>query len=754
MAKSSLSGSRLQYSTNDAIAELPTWQFELVINNITTSVDLHRLTYYLCEKSPAKIDRKNLIARYAKRFKQEFDRNVAHATLYNSFGKFKQYLIWCDKNSQYPSSEKAFRQYHSYLWELVLIGNSSMMIWQMSEGQTIGLKERTAKYVFSTIEQALTWCGENAFQWGKQLRQFRVSKVAPYEAYSENELPVILNRISSYFFQLAIPLLSDAYVDEISININQVSFNIATENKNTKGRSQEGIINVDIAFNQAMACGYYLLSYFTAFNTSQLTDLCHPIEWKEDKTGEYYKLSAFKKRANKEVLSLIGGEIHKKSLQFIETLIALSLKYSGETNSKLLYWLDKSGNQRSLSSTYLSHAQLNTRLCLVSDKAPMCISYLMNIHTHFIETSKKGYIEFDELKFINRTLTKKRKKICRFYNRRVITLSFTLLLAMITANPKNRLNNINIKNILLPLKIDSEGQNLKVDFYYKDGGCGTFYIDAEYGSFLSRVEEYAIVRQSKRASNTNYLFPLGSERNSIQWEGLAPSMKYLADYGIQSGQFWVNLISSRFRETAAKLARRKANSTELLVSHILNNQYQTVLKHYSEGNHYDNQLIISQGLLVVEKMSSGNSLEQSKIEVAIELAIPVIKFDELIGSDANLNGVGVACFQKSATDTTNENNSVCFDYESCIKCQFAKLINDVEPIYRLLSFLECMEESWLYYPERFSKNLGKAIELYKKIISRTLSPKVIQQAQLRLDTEGRHFLWDNLELASLGFKGI
>ncbi|BBN81217.1 hypothetical protein PA25_12020 [Pseudoalteromonas sp. A25] len=65
-----------------------------------------------------------------------------------------------------------------------------------------------------------------------------------------------------------------------------------------------------------------------------------------------------------------------------------------------------------------------------------------------------------------------------------------------------------------------------------------------------------------------------------------------------------------------------------------------------------------------------------------------------------------------------------------------------------------MEESWLYYPERFPRNLGKTVELYKKVISSAVSPDIVQQAQFRLDIEGRHILWDNLELSSLGVKGV
>ncbi|TMP26682.1 hypothetical protein CWB99_17630 [Pseudoalteromonas rubra] len=756
MAKSSLSGSHLRRPEDSAVTTFPTWSYELLIDNFVTSVDLQGLAHYLCDPTKKKQDRQRQVTRYAYAFQQELDRQTAHATLYNSFLKFKQYLVWCDQNSLYPFSETTWRQYHRHLWELVLLGNSSAPIWQMSEGQDTGLKERSAGYIFSATEQALTWCGENVFQWGKQLRRFRSGKPKSYEAYSERELPIILNRLSSYFFQLAIPLLSESPPRVISVEIKQAFFDVPVNAQNKKGRAKHAMMNVDTAFNQAMACGYYLLSYFTAFNTSQLLDLCHPVTWIEDKSVEYYRLTAHKRRANKEVLSLVGGEVHKKSLQFIETLLALSLKYSTGTNDKLLYWLDRDGEQRALSSTLLINTQLSGRLLLMSDGAFKSIPYLMGIHAHFIETSSKGYIEFDEVKLVKRTVVKNKRVIRRFCNRRVTTLSFAILHAIIVAHPKNRSEGVNLKHIILPLKKNLEDGILRVDFYYENGTQGSFSIDIKYENFLERLAAYAVTRQRKNVSKIHYLLPLGSEKEASQWEGLAPNLGQLGDYGIHVGQFFVNLASSRFRETAAKLARRKANKTELHVSQILNNQYRTVLKHYSEGNRYDNQLVISQGLAVIEKMSAGASLEQSKAELASELGVSVIKFDELLGTKANLNGVGVACFQHKEQSEKSQlaGSQVCFDYESCIKCQHAKLVNDVEPLYRLLSFLECMEESWFYYPERFSKNLGETIELYKKVISSTVSPDIVQQAQFKLDTEGRHMLWDNLELSSLGMKGV
>ncbi|HEI4548908.1 TPA: hypothetical protein SI909_004893, partial [Salmonella enterica] len=144
MTKSNLSGIRLLHVNQDTVEVFPTWEYKLVIDNMAVSVDLQRLMNHQCEPSKKKVDRQQQIARYAQTFRHEMDRKSAHATLYNNFLKFKQYLVWCDQNSLPPFTEATLRQYHNHLWELVLIGSSSVPIWQMLEGHTTGVKERTA----------------------------------------------------------------------------------------------------------------------------------------------------------------------------------------------------------------------------------------------------------------------------------------------------------------------------------------------------------------------------------------------------------------------------------------------------------------------------------------------------------------------------------------------------------------------------------------------------------------------------------
>lgn len=757
MPKSSLSGERLIHSEASHVSELPKWRYDLLIDNLIVSIDLSELEHKLCNPSCKKANRLQELQCYARNFKHELIQGTSQSTVYTNFLKFKQYLIWCDSNGLPPFCALTWRKHYNYLWDMVVVGGPEIPLWELSNGHLVGLKERSAKLMASTVKQALLWCNQKVNQWEKQLRPFRNSKPESYQAYSDEELKVTLSRLSSYFFQLVIPLLDDDIPKRIAVEIDGQSFDVSLESENTKGKAKSALLNADIAFNQAMGCAYYLLSYFTAFNTSQLIELRHPIEWKKQRTSEFYKLNAFKKRANREVISVVGGETHKKSIKFIETLIALSLKFNQDENGFLLYWLDSNGEPQLLSSRLLAHANLTSRLLLLSDSTYSCLPYLFGIHRSFIENSPKGFVEFDEISVDDRKVIRKTKKISRFYARRITTLSIILFYTMIATHPKNKNKIIKLKGAVLPLNLTAKHDEIEVTIRYLDGSTMSYFVDEDYGQFLIDVEKYALLRQKKRLKKRRYLFPLGSVNNPTQWVGSLPGTGYLSTYGIASGQFFVNLSSSRFRETAAKLVRRKANRTELQISQILNNQYQTVIKHYSEGNHYDNQLIIAQGLSTIEKVSKGQSVEQAKSEVASESQVEVIKFDEMMSSGAKLNGVGIACLGKEAKkQKQNELNSYspCFDYSNCIKCEFAKLVDDVEPLYRLLSFLECMEESWLYFPERFTRNIGKAIELYRKIVTQNLSKKVITEAQFKLDTEGRHMLWNNLELASLGYKGL
>ena len=190
---------------------------------------------------------------------------------------------------------------------------------------------------------------------------------------------------------------------------------------------------MDSAFNQAMSCGYYLLSFFTAFNTSQLLNLHHPIELEKNKTSEFYKLKAYKHRANREVMAYVGGHIHKKSLEFIETLQALSLKYRQTNSGSLLYLIDKNGEPEMLTLASIQHANLENRLLLLSEQPQILIPYMINLHSDFMKTYLKGYIEFDHIKIKDRVVKRTKKIVRRFFAKRITSLNFALLQLIINS---------------------------------------------------------------------------------------------------------------------------------------------------------------------------------------------------------------------------------------------------------------------------------------------------------------------------------
>ncbi|MGQ0518882.1 hypothetical protein ACT453_57865, partial [Bacillus sp. D-CC] len=77
----------------------------------------------------------------------------------------------------FPFNEVTWKQYHDYLWQLVLVGSSSVPLWLMTENNKVGLKENSAYLMFSVTEQALLWCNENVFHWGRQRKNLRKNKV-------------------------------------------------------------------------------------------------------------------------------------------------------------------------------------------------------------------------------------------------------------------------------------------------------------------------------------------------------------------------------------------------------------------------------------------------------------------------------------------------------------------------------------------------------------------------------------------------
>lgn len=210
------------------------------------------------------------------------------------------------------------------------------------------------------------------------------------------------------------------------------------------------------------------------------------------------------------------------------------MKYSNSGNYSLLYLLDKNNDNFKISSTILSNINLGNKLLLLSDKSEHTILYLIKIFNNFITSSPKGYIEYDELKIINKTLTRNKKIIKRFYKRRIFNLSFHLLNAIIYRDKKNNNRNLQLRNIILPLKILKLDDSYKISFSYDNSTNDTFYISGKYLCFLEDLVAYAKIQKLTKKQNFNYLLPPSGDPIDISESNIIPNAKDLSDYGIRS----------------------------------------------------------------------------------------------------------------------------------------------------------------------------------------------------------------------------
>ena len=235
MPKSILSGAKLAQIEADNTIELPTWEYQFDISNTISKINIKALLHAQCNINNAKLNRQLELIRYVKSFKKRFDNGISHSSLYDNYQKFRAYLIWCDNHKIDAFIEVTWRKYHDYLWKQVLVFQPPRPRWMYKCGEKIGLSETTANLMFKIVGQSLIWCEAKVFSWEKQLRPFRSGYIYSHKAYSEDELKIVLKRLSSYFFQLTLPLLKDSLPKSINVCIEGESFIVPVTSSNKKG---------------------------------------------------------------------------------------------------------------------------------------------------------------------------------------------------------------------------------------------------------------------------------------------------------------------------------------------------------------------------------------------------------------------------------------------------------------------------------------------------------------------------------------
>jgi hypothetical protein len=303
---------------------------------------------------------------------------------------------------------------------------------------------------------------------------------------------------------------------------------------------------------------------------------------------------------------------------------------------------------------------------------------------------------------------------------------------------------------------------ITVSYVYDNGQSGVFEVEGRYLPFLKRLEAYSShynpVVRSKYSPNqklTPFLFPLGQKYKTYQWDGVELDISdYFRKLGIFSGEYLVSLSSQQFRATAANNNFNPDDGGGSVATSLTQNTLQTLRDHYINGHPTQNQVIASQAIEVLEEYCATGNLEDAKDKVRRSRRIEVLEYEAWKQLRQPTNMSGFLCggtpsgraetehraSQKLATNLFDGDVKIpCYQYDHCIECSSARLVNDVQSAYKLLSFVELLEESSLSMPER-QDDLNERANKLLLLAEDNLSANVLDAAEQKLHDEGRYFI--------------
>ncbi|BBL89539.1 hypothetical protein VroAM7_21920 [Vibrio rotiferianus] len=494
-----------------------------------------------------------------------------------------------------------------------------------------------------------------------------------------------------------------------------------------------------------MGAAYHLMCFFTSLNDSNIRNIAHPIHVhteERDKSLKVVKVSSHKPRANSEVDALLVGEqfdVDKRDgVKFIKLLERLSKIYgSGEDGSELLFTLN---NYSEVSNTF-NLTELNKNLV---NKL-----HLLSIH-------RAGNLPwFKELFYTYRnqqviTLKKITNHLGRSVVHKEVQETSKSRAGQGTSNSAYCIlscyTDLPLKGILLPLtysEIDSNG-NVTVSFIYRSGETGYFKVPASNLTLIKDIEQYAKEKADKQPKKyERLLITRTSNYVPYDWEGISPVQANLMNHwSVETNHYYLSLQSSRWREMNSNQAYAEGGIQA--VQSLLQNKRDTIERSYINGLPSLNKVILSQGIEVIDNLFN-NDLEQAKDAVAKRRGIPMLTYEEG-EKKRKTNPNGIACDGKQVMidgkNTQKETNYAlgldlpCAEFDMCHKCQSAKAVDEIDAIYKLISYIDVLKEGLDMFPDSKGDALEK-IEAFECTLDEA-SNDVFDEAMKKFNTQGRH----------------
>lgn len=727
--------------------------------------DVSHLLHLGCNKESEKVESRTVfIRRFCEKANQYVSNgNSAYTTKVN-YENLRAYLAFCDAVNVDPFSESGYLKYAGNDGELrhrIKMYRPSKRLWEYTHGDELGIKESTAPTTLSSLRNALDWCGVPASSWAVLHRVF-IGEKTPSKGYSDEEEKLLVTRLEELFFTVA-PQLIAAKENNIplpetlpfilSLGEHEEVIQIPTslEARNTHTSNSGTAVNSGAAFNLTMGAAYHLLCFFTSLNDSNIRDIAHPIKVhteERDKSLQVVKVSSHKPRANKTVDALLVGEqfdVDKRGgVKFIKLLERLSKLYgNGEDGSELLFTLNNHANVSDTFSLLELNKKLVNHLNLLSPYRAGSLPWFKEL---FYAYRNQQTITLKKvINHLGRTVVHKElKATSKTKAGQGMTNSAYCILSCYTDLP--------LKGILLPLTYsekDSNG-NVTVSFKYRNGIGSFFKVPASDLAVIKDIEQYANENADKQPKKYERLLLAKNKSNTPKdWEGISPiSAALMRTWSVEPNHYYLSLQSRRWREMTSNQAYAEGGIQA--AQSLLQNTKETLDRSYLNGLSSLNKVIISQSVEVIENLDDDTSLEQAKDIVAKRRGIPMLSHDEAkkkreegyVKTNPNgltCNGQQVISDGKNTQRETNYAlgiNLPCAEFDMCHKCQSAKAVDDVEAIYKLISYIDVLKEILDMYPDS-KGDIHEKIEQYEYTLDGA-SDDVFDEAIKRFNTQSRH----------------
>ena len=752
---------------------------------------------------PSRLERMQKLKRWVD---QEKKNETNAWSLVAKLSALRTYIAFCDIKKFDPFSQVGYLYYagnSGELWRLVDIASEPKKYqFQYHNGEEFGLLESSALQKKMNLDSILQVLDFDVSDMQATLKSF-TGETTDFATlpYTPSEWYALVRRTQLLFFSLVTQLIAfkeenpesppPQYLESIVVErIGNRDITITLGRKN--GSASEGPAS---PFNQCMAAAYTLFAYYTAFNDTVIRQVRHPIKMvtsnKDGRTSTVAQVRAYKGRASKDVKALFSGleesshpeakdeeagfivaDINKRDtvgetdgITFLRALELLSKTYSEDPYDTLIYFLNSEGDKGNVDVSRASF-QLSKNLNLLSDSRAELTDHLVKTYVDIVKDQKMT--TFNKIKrddgvyMMEAKVTVLKKQVVTI---RAMPIAYAALSCV---------TDVSLRNALIPLKYsekDADGA-ITVSFKYADGSKGEFIVSAKYKPFLQLVERYAASKNplprknygfggGSSTSKHPFLLPLGGKHVTRQWsEGEVPIREVLLKLcGIGRGDYFINITASRIRITHSNL-EYKAEEKGSTARKILQHNIETTERHYPNGHPVSNNKQMSQGMMGLVYIAQGKSRSEAIESVKKELEIPVVEYDVWKQRNAPTNPNGISCggeidllsekdwhyaarkFAEKKGIIEEGQDITCYQYDLCVFCKSAKLVDDPYAIYKLLSFLDTLSEAIDQYPERASVIQLKINSFQANLDGLPL--ETVEQAEDLLEEKGRYPLFDSL----------